>query len=115
VSPGRKPWQKALTSQPATNTTSAPAWRTASARSAQSAKSASACAGFRSTGNGENHASSPASAACPAATLSRSGSRPEMRTASQYRSPAMTAISRLTAWESKVFLVRLFPGNVPVS
>ena len=79
------------------------------------AKSASACAESRSTGNGENHASSPASAACLAATLSRSGSRPEMRTASQCRSSAMTAISRLTAWESKVFLVRLFPGKVPVS
>ncbi|MFE3887632.1 hypothetical protein ACFXPQ_32790 [Streptomyces lydicus] len=110
-----KPAQNALSSHPATNTTSAPPARTASARSAQSAKNGSSSSGVRSTGNGANHTSRPASAAHCAARLSRSGSPPDIRTASQCSSPAIAARSWRTASTVKVLRESSSPGRKPVS
>ena len=94
VSPGRNPLFIRLSSAPVTKTTSAPRRRSRSARSAQSARSASISSAVRSQGNGENQTSRPASAAKVAASSSRSGSPPVMRTALQCRSSRMMRISR---------------------
>ncbi|MEV4458301.1 hypothetical protein [Microbispora sp. NPDC049633] len=68
-----------------------------------------------SQGKGANHTSSPASAACRAATLSRSGWPPVMRTAVQCSSSAMTRISARTVSESNVSRLMRPPGRKPVS
>lgn len=89
-----------LSSAPVTNTTSAPRRRTPSARSAQSASTASTSSGVSSPVNGENHTSSPSSAADRAAASSRSGWPPVSRTAVQCNSSRMTRRSRATTSRS---------------
>ena len=88
--PGRNPAANSVSSQPVTRTTFAPARRRCSARSAQSANSGASWSVVSSHGNGANHTSSPSAAASSPAVLSRPGSPPEIRTAVQRSSRAMT-------------------------
>ena len=113
--PGRNPAANRVSSHPVTSTTRAPERRRCSARSAQSANSGASCSGVSSHGNGENHTSRPAAAAAWPATLSRSGRPPEIRTAVQASSAAITRISRRTMSGSKSWRLIVPPGETPVS
>ena len=115
VSPGTKPLPNRLSSQPATKTTSAPVFRSPSASPAHSASMVWLSAGDSSHGKGANHTSSPSAAASRPATSSRAGSPPEIRTAVQCRSRAMTRISRSTWAGSKTGRLRWPAGVNPVS
>jgi hypothetical protein len=115
VPPGRKPAPNNDSSQPHTSTTAAPDRRRCSARSAHSANSGARSAAASSHGNGANHTSSPAAAASFPATLSRTGSPPEIRTAVQCKSSPITCISRRTMPASNCSRLLTPPGENPVS
>ena len=115
VSPGKNPLVNRLTSDPVRKTTSASFRRTRSARTAQSARRSSSASIVRPLVNGENQTSSPAAAACVAASSSRLGSPPVIRTALQCRSSRMTRISRCTSSASNGSCVLVPALRNPVS